>query len=73
MQEIDIRSIEYRVGFSKGVLNELIVEFSFTELIPSCKMELYVSDVENLTHGKIKELIWNNLNEIMERKFIDEI
>ena len=71
MDKIFIRNIEYTYIRS---LEKVLVDVTFDfGIIRDCKMKISIKDAKNLSDVKIKQFILRTLDELMERKYIDEV
>lgn len=71
MDKIFIRNIGYTYISS---LEDVLVDVTFDfGIIRDCKMKISIKDAKNLSDVKIKQFILRTLDELMERKYIDEV
>lgn len=71
MDKIFIRNIEYTYITS---LEKVLVDVTFDfGIIKDCKVKIDIKDAKNLSDVKIKQFILRTLDELMERKYIDEV
>lgn len=71
MDKIFIRNIEYTYIRS---LEKVLVDVTFDfGIIKDCKVKIDIKDAKNLSDVKIKQFILRTLDELMERKYIDEV
>ena len=71
MDKIFIRNIEYTYIRS---LEKVLIDVTFDfGIIKDCKVKIDIKDAKNLSDVKIKQFILRTLDELMERKYIDEV
>lgn len=70
MNNIFIKSVEYTYISNEYAIVNITFDFG---VIRGCKFEMYVDDFSKISDANIKKNILRTLDELMERKYIDEI